>query len=472
MPPSPFLPILLVTSCYTSIVAANDSATMAEFLTTLTPPPSGWSSSTPSCTWKGITCDSSRRVTTISLASQSLSGSLPSDLTSLTSLRLLYLQRNALSGPIPNLSSLVSLQEVNLDNNNFTSVPASVFKGLAGLQNLSISNNPNLLPWTIPADLADSPALVSLQAAGSNVFRMIPEFLGSLSSFPSLRLSYNNVSGPIPSSFNGSGIQNLWLNNQLIGMDGRIDVLASMTQLQQVWLHMNKFSGPIPDLSSCHSLFDIQLRDNDLTGIVPSTLTSLPSLVSVNLDSNKLQGPMPDNPRNIKLILGDSNSFCRDVPGPCDSQVTTLLEIAAALGYPLTLAESWTGNDACAGWTYVTCQGKDVIVITLSKQGLWGTISPAFAKLTPLKSIYLNDNDLTGSIPSSLTTLTQLQTLDVSNNNLSGSVPTFPPSVSLITSGNPLIGKILGDRSSGSGGSASGGLVAGVVVAVLVDENK
>ncbi|KAI4378803.1 hypothetical protein MLD38_016233 [Melastoma candidum] len=468
MPPSQLLPILLVTSCLAAIVAADDSAAMAEFLTTLTPPPSGWSSSTSYCTWKGITCDSSHRVTTISLASQSLAGSLPRDLTSLTSLRSLYLQRNALSGPVPNLSNLVSLREINLDNNKFSSVPTSIFKGLTGLQNLSISNNPTLLPWLVPADLADSPALVTLEAASSNVFGPIPEFLGSLPSFQSLRLSYNNVSGPIPSSFNGSGIQNLWLNNQLTGMGGRIDVLAGMTQLQQVWLHMNKFSGPIPDLSGCKSLFDIQLRDNELTGVVPTTLTSLPSLVSVNLDSNKLQGPMPGNPRNIKLILGDSNSFCRDVPGPCDSQVTTLLDIAAALGYPLTLAESWTGNDACAGWTYVTCQEKDVIVVTLSKQGLSGTISPAFAKLTSLKSIYLNDNDLTGSIPSSLTTLPQLQTLDVSNNNLSGLVPSFPPTVSLITSGNPFIGKVLDDGSSSSGGSASGGLVAGVVIAVLV----
>ncbi|QHO32964.1 Receptor-like kinase [Arachis hypogaea] len=61
-----------------------------------------------------------------------------------------------------------------------------------------------------------------------------------------------------------------------------------MTQLSQLWLHKNQFTGGITDLSRCDSLFDLQLRDNKLTGVVPSSLMALPSLKNVSLDNNEL----------------------------------------------------------------------------------------------------------------------------------------------------------------------------------------
>ncbi|KAB2620637.1 receptor protein kinase TMK1 [Pyrus ussuriensis x Pyrus communis] len=66
-----------------------------------------------------------------------------------------------------------------------------------------------------------------------------------------------------------------------------------MTSLREVWLHGNFFNGPIPDLSNLGSLTTLSLRDNKLTGVVPSSLLNLKSLTSVNLTNNKLQGPMP-----------------------------------------------------------------------------------------------------------------------------------------------------------------------------------
>ncbi|MCI28089.1 putative receptor protein kinase TMK1-like, partial [Trifolium medium] len=170
-----------------------------------------------------------------------------------------------------------------------------------------------------------------------------------LVSLQKLRLSYNNLTGDLPNSFSGSGIQNLWLNNQQddFGFTGSIDLLSSMSHLTQVWFQKNKFTGPIPDLSNCTSLFDLQLRDNQLTGVVPSSLMSLRSLTNVSLDNNKLQGPFPSFGKGVKVTLDGINSFCGKAPGPCDPRVTTLLDIAAGFGYPLPLASSWGGNDPC-----------------------------------------------------------------------------------------------------------------------------
>ncbi|OVA12989.1 Protein kinase domain [Macleaya cordata] len=478
-----FLFFFLFLFCFSAI--ADDSDILKKLSDSLKPTPSGWSGSDP-CKWSGINCDASNRVTSIDLSSKSLSGSLPSDLNQLSQLNTLNLQRNKLSGPLPNLSDLAFLREIFLDTNNFTSVPPKIFSGLTSLQILSLSDNVNLEPWDLPQDLTQSASLVTLYASNANLMGSIPDFVGSFMSLQDLRLSYNNLTGPLPSSLAGSDIRNLWINNQVLGLSGSIDVLGTMTQLSQVWLHKNMFTGPIPDLSNCTSLFDLQLRDNRLTGIVPPTLTSLPQLLNVSLANNKLQGPYPGFKNGVNVVIGDTNNFCTTKPGPCDPQVMTLLTIAGALGYPNSLADSWVGNNPCQSWTFITCdsQGKNVTVINFAKQHFVGTISPAIGDLTSLRNLFLNDNNLTGSIPESLTGLTQLQTIDVSNNNLTGKFPGFSSKVTLKSAGNPLLGVDVPrntDSGSGSGpssskgqsdgpknSSVSAGMIAGVVIAVLV----
>lgn len=380
---------------------ADDSAAMIELASALSPTPTGWISNNP-CAWPGVNCDASNRVTSIYLASQSLSGTLPSSLSSLSHLQTLTLQRNFLSGPIPSLSNLTSLQQLYLDSNNFTSLPSAAFSGLTNLQTLSMSDNPSLAPWTIPADLTQSTSLGTFYASNANIFGSIPDFFDSFPNLQSLRLSYNNLTGPLPSSFSGSEIIDLLLNNQLQGLSGSIDLLSGMTQLYQVWLHGNSFTGPVPDLSNCTNLFDLQLRDNQFTGVLPASLMALPKLANIALQNNVLQGPFPAFRSNVTVTLGSTNGFCKSSPGPCDPQVTALLAVAGAIGYPISLAQSWVGNDACSQWTFITCnsQGK-VTVVDFGKQRFSGMISPAFANLTTLKSLYLNDNNLTGSIPKS-----------------------------------------------------------------------
>ncbi|OIV90556.1 hypothetical protein TanjilG_18160 [Lupinus angustifolius] len=438
------------------VVADDDSAVMSAFLKSLTPPPSGWSSTTPYCSWTGIKCDSSNRVTTITLSSHSLTGTLPPNLNSLSQLTSLSLQNNFLSGPLPSLSNLSLLQSVFLNRNNFTSLPfpSPSFSNLPSLQTLSLSNNLNLPPWHFPSELTNSPNLNLLDLGTVSLTGPLPDLFDSFPSLLNLRLSYNNLTGVLPDSLAKSGIANLWLNNQETGLSGSIEVLANMTLLKQVWLHKNLFTGSIPDLSNCENLFDLQLRDNQLTGIVPVSLMRLSSLLNVSLDNNMLQGPVPEFGNDVTVTLHGVNSFCRDDVGPCDERVMVLLEIAKGFGYPIRLANSWRGNDPCDGWSFVVCNEGKITSVNFAKQGLQGTISPAFAKLTDLRNLYLGENNLTGSIPESLTTLPQLATLDVSNNNLFGEVPKFSSKVKLVTTGNVLIGKL---PSSGSGGSGNGG---------------
>ncbi|XP_031111829.1 receptor-like kinase TMK4 [Ipomoea triloba] len=455
-----------------SVSFCDDAAVMSKLLAALSPAPSGWSNSTHPCTWGNVSCESGN-VVNISLASQSLSGKLPSELTHLASLRLLSVQQNSLSGPLPSFANMSSLGELYLNSNEFSSIPQDFLLGLPSLQIFNISNNGKLSPWQISSYLAESTWLESFSASNASITGVIPNFFDST---PNLDLSYNNLTGSLPGSFGSSEIQNLWLNNQQQGLSGTIDVLSSITQLNQLRLQTNAFTGPIPDLSKCINLFDLQLRDNQFTGVVPVSIMGL-KFVGITLQNNNLQGPIPDFVYNFKIGLG--NGFCKDTPGPCDPQVTALLAVAGGFGYPITLAQSWVGNNAC-NWSSISCDGHgNVITVTLRKQGFSGTISPAIANLTSLRNLYLNDNNLTGPIPESLTSLPHLQVLQVSNNNLSGPIPVFPPSVNFSHSGNlfllgsgqnsdapiPSIHPFFGNSN---GSSISAGMFAGVVIAVVI----
>ncbi|KAK7318992.1 hypothetical protein RJT34_03701 [Clitoria ternatea] len=444
-------------------VAADDAAVMLKFLKSLTPPPKDWSESTPFCQWSGINCDSSKNhVTSISLSNHSLTGTLPSDLNSLSRLVSLNLQQNALYGSLPSLANLSSLQSAYFDHNNFSAVPAAAFSGLTSLRTLTLASNPNLLPWPFPKDIVSSSNLNFLDLSSTRLTGPLPDFFDKFPTLREVRLSYNNFIGILPNSLAGSTITILWLNNQVPGLSGTIRVISNMTQLSQVWLHENQLTGSIPDLSQCKGLIDVQLRDNQFTGVVPNSLFSISSLKNVSLGNNELQGPVPVFGKDVHVTLDGINSFCTDIhtPGPCDSRVMVLLEIAEGFGYPIKLANSWKGNDPCNGWSFVVCATGKIVTVNFAKQGLQGTISPAFANLTDLRSLYLNDNSLTGSIPESLTTLTQLETLDVSNNNLSGEVPKFPSKVKFVSVGNAWLGRIPGS-GGGTGTTPSAGSAPG-----------
>lgn len=474
------------------VVGVSAADPMSDLARSIANAPSDWKPGSDPCKWTGVGCTSSQ-VTSLNLASRSLSGSLPPSFSSLTSLQTVALQNNDLSGSLPSVAGMSSLQKLFLDGNRFSSLPSDFFSGLSALQDLSLDDNP-LSPWSLPDDLSQCTSLRAFSASNASISGPLPDFLGQLPGLQDLRLSYNSLTGPLPASFAGSSIKNLWLNNQKSDarLSGRIDVVGAMDQLSLLWLQSNAFTGPIPDLSNLTSLASFNVRDNSLTGPVPASLAQAPALRNASLANNCLQGPMPAFGSGVAADVGKGNAFCGAAGEACDPRVDVLLAVAGGFGYPVALAQQWGGNDPCGGkWPGVTCdpQGKDVVVLNLASQKLVGTISPDVAKLTALQKLVLSNNNLTGTIPDTLAGLKSLQLLDVSNNDLSGKVPNFDKSVTVKLSGNPSIGKDVspgdggssGSLPSGSNGDSSGstsasdgkqktstGLIVGIVVAVIV----
>ncbi|XP_072992322.1 receptor protein kinase TMK1-like [Typha latifolia] len=457
-----------------------------------------WTGSDPCSSWAGITCSADGRVTAIQVGNRSLTGSLPADVRNLTALTRLELQANSLTGQLPSLSGLSSLQTLFLHSNFFSSVPVDFFSGLSSLSSVSLDDNP-FEPWPIPSSLADATNLVNFSANSANVSGALPEFFAT--AFPSLdrlALAFNLLSGPVPAAFATSPLRALWLNNQQgPRFSGPIDFVANMSSLEQLWLHSNDFSGPLPDFSGLTSLWDIQLRDNRLTGPVPKSLIELKSLQKITLTNNLLQGPVPVFPSSVKEVdlVPGTEKFCLSKAGDCDPRVNVLLSIVSSFGYPARFAENWAGNDPCKnGWLAISCDaGGNITVINFQRLGLNGTISPDFASIVSLQRLLLSNNNLTGTIPMTLTSLPSLKELDVANNALWGKVPSFNKNVLVKTAGNLNIGKDVamtpssnsstpgsgnapnpvasGGESSASSGKSSSvpvGVIAGSVVAAVV----
>ena len=128
-----------------------------------------WLSNAPMGEWHGVITDSDGRVTHLSLSVNQLTGAIPAELGSLTSLEWLRLDRNQLTGEIPaELGDLSSLEYLQLRNNQLTGEIPVELGNLTNLRWLRLSFNQ--LTGEIPAELGRLPNL-SAGARGKPVDR-------------------------------------------------------------------------------------------------------------------------------------------------------------------------------------------------------------------------------------------------------------------------------------------------------------
>ncbi|KAF7052367.1 hypothetical protein CFC21_060478 [Triticum aestivum] len=441
----------------------------------------GWVDSADPCSWAGVTCDSGGRVTGVQVKDKGLTGTLAPEVRNLTALMRLELFNNSLTGPLPSLAGLDSLEYLNLHDNGFTFIPEDFFKGLTALKEVYLDHNP-FKPWPFPTSLGDCQSITNFSANSVNMTGTLPDFFGSMPSLQELNLAGNSLSGPVPPSLADAPLEVLWLNQKIetTGFSGSISFVAKMTKATKLWLHSNDFTGPLPDFSKLTSLSDLGLRDNQLTGRVPDSLVNLKSLKTVSLGNNLLQGPSPNFAPSVEVDRTGKNQFCLPPGQPCDPRVDLLLEVEAGFMYPAKLAAGWAGNDPCSYQPGVVCDsGKNITSLNFAKMGLNGSISPSIGKIATLETLLLSDNNITGTVPKELAELPALKKVNLSNNNLYGKLPEFRKNVLVILDGNPNFGKPApapgpGGNSNdtkpgdGSGGSNKASSSTGVIVGSVV----
>ncbi|CAM6112765.1 unnamed protein product [Calypogeia fissa] len=102
--------------------------------------------------WLSCSFEASPRITTLSLANQGFEGNIPIEILNLTSLTNLTLNGNKFNGSIPDFSSLVNLQVINLQNNDLSGdIPTFLGNAFPNLTQLNLSDNS--LSGTVPTNL-------------------------------------------------------------------------------------------------------------------------------------------------------------------------------------------------------------------------------------------------------------------------------------------------------------------------------
>ncbi|KAG9440496.1 hypothetical protein H6P81_020661 [Aristolochia fimbriata] len=148
------------------------------------------------CQWRGVKC-AKGKVIRLVLESSGLRGRFAEDtLSRLDQLRVLSLQNNSLSGPIPDLSPLLNLKSLFLDHNSFEgSFPVSVLP-LHRLRTLDLSHN--ALQGPIPDRLAGLDRLYYLRLELNRFNGTIPAF--NQSSLRVFNVSNNDLTGAVPAT--------------------------------------------------------------------------------------------------------------------------------------------------------------------------------------------------------------------------------------------------------------------------------
>ncbi|CAD5193712.1 unnamed protein product [Musa acuminata subsp. malaccensis] len=219
---------------------------------------------------------------TLDLAYNNFNGNIPAWIgESLPYLKTLSLRSNALTGRIPELSHLTSLQILDLSNNNLSGAIPHTFSNFSSLKRSSSSSDLYFNNYSYDdemwlfikgSELEYTTRQLSfdkvIDLSNNSLSGFIPEELGNLHGLRSLNLSRNYLTGEIPSNINGMQqleILDLSRNN----LSGAIpSTLAALNFLSYLNLSYNNLSGRIPTGSQLQTLTDpsIYAGNSDLCG--------------------------------------------------------------------------------------------------------------------------------------------------------------------------------------------------------------
>ena len=243
-----------------------------------------WGSPTePLNTWFGVKVDGNGNVTELALPDNNLSGPLPAELGSLTSLTTLDFSDNQLSGTLPDLSTLTSLTSLNLGDNQVSGTVPDWLGSLIALQELSLRDN--RLTGPIPEELGDLVALQNLYLDNNQLSGAIPDWLSDLDQLRNLYLNGNRLSGCVP-----DGSRAGLINHDFIAVDANGD--GDTTD-----------AGDTPGLPFC-TLNSLDFSDVTLNPEFTSSTITYTGSAAHDVATTTVTAPLNNASNTVSIIKG------------------------------------------------------------------------------------------------------------------------------------------------------------------------
>ncbi|XP_059455863.1 receptor-like protein 56 isoform X2 [Corylus avellana] len=331
-------------------------------------------------------------------------GILPTCLNNLTSLRLLDISRNRFVGNISSylIASLTSLEYIDLSYNQFEGLfQFNIFANHSKLKAILLASENNKLEieTEISAGWDFSFQLMILVLSNCNLNKLtgnIPKLLLDQRELEIIDLSHNNLNGSFP----------IWL-------------IENNTRLRKLNLQNNSFMGKfhLPP-NRCKSILYMDVSDNHLGGQLQENIGKItPNLKYLNLSRNHFEGYPPSSIVDKSHLLQHLDLSFNDFSG----KVPTKLIASRTNLFSLKLCNNqFTGFDLPAapskefGWS-------EMRFLDISNNKLSGMIPRWIGNMTSLQSLVVSNNSFEGQIPCGLPN--SLQLVDLSHNSLSGSLP-------------------------------------------------
>ncbi|XP_012700605.1 receptor-like protein 2 [Setaria italica] len=487
--------LLLSTASFVSSCTEQESSSLIDFRDGFSLEGNGglnnsWINGTDCCQWDGITCTNSV-VTEIMLASKGLQGKISPSLGNLTGLLHLNLSHNSLYGSLPaNLlfsSSIIildvsfnhlsgplleqrssnpglPLQVLNISSNFFTGqLPSTTLEVMKILVALNASNNSLMGPMP-PSICNNAPSFAMLDICLNEFSGTTSSEFGNCSMLKVIKTGHNNLTGVLPHelsleqlSFPNNDLQGILDASNLVklanliildlgsnGLRGNIpDSIGQLRRLEELHLDNNLMSGELPlALGNCTRLKYITLRNNSFrgdlstvnfaqldlriadfsinkfTGTIPESIYACSNLIALRLAYNNFIGqfsPRIGNLRSLSFLSITNNSFTNITDAL--QKLKSCKNLTSLLIGTNFKGETIPQDEAIDGF-------ENLQVLTIDACPLVGKIPVWLSKLTKLEILDLSINQLTGPIPSWINGLKFLFFLDISSNKLTGDIPT------------------------------------------------
>ncbi|KFK23706.1 hypothetical protein AALP_AAs68076U000100 [Arabis alpina] len=308
----------------------------------------------------------------LDLSNNNFSGSIPRCLESFnTTLWVLHLQNNSLSGVFPEESISLGLISLNVGHNQLSGELPKSLINYTDLKFLNVEGN--RINDTFPFGVSLLPHLQVLVLRSNEFYGPIYSPRDSLS-FPNLRIfdiSDNRFSGVFPSDYFvgwnavssvveveyygrisvfAGGIRRYYYSSVVLTNKGvKMELVGRVfTMYKIIDVSRNRFEGDIPEsIGSLKGLIVLNMSYNAFTGHIPQSLTNLTNLQSLDLSQNRLSGEIP--PQLGKLTFISRMNFSYNMlegPIPQGTQIqsqngSSFAENPGLCGAPL--------EDTCGG---------------------------------------------------------------------------------------------------------------------------
>jgi len=350
-----------------------------------------WNLNQPIDNWYGVSLNSYGCVSKLNLRIYGLNGTIPAELGNISGLTSLNLHNNQLSGSIPpELGNLPILNYLALYNNQLS---GCFDQNLATLCNqLSVDDisrgNNFTSSWADFCSNGTGECNIGSGCRFTDSLALVT--LYNSTDGPNWLISWN-LNEPM-TSWNGvaynSNVCVTQLNLKNNQLNGTIpSELGSISHLTRLDLNSNQLSGNIPaELGDLSNLTILDLRNNQLSGNIPAELGNVVNLTTLNMHGNQLSGPIPPELGELSNLIS-MHLYNNQLSGPIPAELGNLYNLH---------------------------------YLNLYNNQLSGTIPPELGNLSSLDYLRLQWNQLSGSIPSELGDLPNLSYLYLHTNQLSG----------------------------------------------------